>query len=137
MQQFPLFSTVILTKDFPQYQFMEGDVATVVEFIEPNGYILEVFDNQGNTKNVISVLESDIDFMRSSILNNSEQQYHEKVIAKGGKTIENFEEFMEDFQKSRQDKELKRLDILLKAELEKVIEEKGYTEDDFHRMLIS
>lgn len=44
---------------------------------------------------------------------------------------------MEDFQKSRQDKELKRLDILLKAELEKVIEEKGYTEDDFRQMLIS
>lgn len=40
MQQFPLFSTVILTKYFPQYQFLKGDVATVVEFIEPNGYIL-------------------------------------------------------------------------------------------------
>ncbi len=82
-------------------------------------------------------MESDIDFIKSSILSNSEREYHEKVIAKGGKTIENFEEFMEDFQKSCQDKELKRLDILLKAELEKVIEEKGYTEDDFRQMLIS
>jgi Domain of unknown function (DUF4926) len=60
MQQFPLFSTVILTKDFPQYQFMKGDVATVVEFIEPSGYILEVFDNQGDTLDVIPVLASDI-----------------------------------------------------------------------------
>jgi Domain of unknown function (DUF4926) len=60
MQQFPLFSTVILTKDFPQYQFMKGDVATVIEFIEPNGYILEVFDNQGDTLDVIPVLASDI-----------------------------------------------------------------------------
>lgn len=60
MQQFPLFSTVILTKDFPEYQFMKGDVATVVEFIEPSGYILEVFDNQGNTLDVIPVLASDI-----------------------------------------------------------------------------
>jgi len=60
MQQFPLFSTVILTKDFPEYQFMKGDVATVVEFIEPGGYILEVFDNQGNTLDVIPVLASDI-----------------------------------------------------------------------------
>ena len=137
MQQFPLFSTVILTKDFPQFQLMKGDIATVVEFIEPNGYILEVFDNQDDTKNIIPVLESDIDFMRSSILSNSERQYHEEVVAKGGKTIENFEEFMEDFQKSRQDRELERLDIQLRAELEKVIEEKGYTEDDFRQMLIS
>jgi Domain of unknown function (DUF4926) len=137
MQQFPLFSAVILTKDFPQYQFMKGDVATVVEFIEPSGYILEVFDNQGNTKNVVAVLESDIDFMRSPILSNSERQYHEKVIAKGGKTIENFEEFMEDFQKSRQDRQLERLNVQLKAELEKVVGEKGYTEDDFHQMLNS
>jgi Domain of unknown function (DUF4926) len=60
MQQFPLFSTVILTKDFPQYQFMKGDVATVVEFIEPSGYVLEVFDNQGDTLDVIPVLASDI-----------------------------------------------------------------------------
>jgi hypothetical protein len=28
-------------------------------------------------------------------------------------------------------------DIQLKAELEKVVEEKGYTEDDFHQMLNS
>ena len=62
MQKFPLFSTVILTKDFPQYQFMKGDVATVVEFIEPSGYILEVFDNQGDTLDVIPVLVSDIAF---------------------------------------------------------------------------
>ena len=99
MQKLPLFSTVILTKDFPQYQLMKGHVATVVEFIEPSGYVLEVFDNQGDTKNIVAVLESDIDFMRSSILSNSERQYHEKVIAKGGKTIENFEEFMEDLTK--------------------------------------
>ncbi|MES2519534.1 MAG: DUF4926 domain-containing protein [Bacteroidota bacterium] len=137
MQQFPLFSTVIFTKDFPQYLFMKGDVATIVEFIEPSDYILEVFDNQCDTKNIISVSESDIDFVKFSILRNSERQYHEKVIAKRGKTIENFEEFMKDFQKSRQDRELKRLDIELKAELEKVIEEKGYTEDDFRQMLTS
>jgi Domain of unknown function (DUF4926) len=137
MQQFPLFSTVILTKDFPQYQFVKGQVATVVEFVEPSGYILETFDNQGDTSNVIAVLESDIDFLNSSILTDSEREYHEKVVAKGGRTIKNFEEFMEDFHKSRQDRELERLDIQLKAELEKVIEEKGYTEDDFRQMLNS
>jgi hypothetical protein len=60
MQQFPLFTTVILTKNFPQFNFMKGDVATIVEFIEPQGYILEIFDNQGDTIDVIPVLESDI-----------------------------------------------------------------------------
>lgn len=137
MQQFPLFSTVILTNNFPQYQLMKEDVATVVEFIEPSGYVLEVFDSQGDTKNIVAVLESDIDFLKSSILSNSEREYHEKVVAKGGKMIENFEEFMEDFQKSREDKELERLDTQLKAELEKVIKQKGYTEDDFRRILIT
>ena len=104
MQQFTLFSTVILTKDFPQYQFVKGQVATVVEFIEPSGYILEVFDNEGGTNNVIAVLESDIYLIEASILSNSEREYHEKVIAKGGKTIKNFEEFMQDFHESRQDR---------------------------------
>jgi heterodisulfide reductase subunit C len=70
-------------------------------------------------------------------LTESERQYHEMVFEKGGKTIENFEEFMADFEKSRVDKELDRLDMELKAELEKVIKEKGYTEEDYHRMLNS
>ena len=37
-------------------------------------------------------------------LSESERAYHEKVFARGGKKIENFEEFMEDFQKSREDR---------------------------------
>ena len=74
---------------------------------------------------------------KTNELTESERQYHEKVFAKGGKTIENFEEFMVDFQKSRQDKELDRVGIELKAELEKVVEEKGYTEEDYHQMLNS
>jgi hypothetical protein len=62
MQQFPLYSQVILTKNFPQSEFLRGDVATVVEFIEPSGYILEIFDNQGDTLDVLPVLETDISF---------------------------------------------------------------------------
>ena len=38
---------------------------------------------------------------------------------------------------SLQDRELDRLGIELKAELEKVINEKGYTEEDYHEMLNS
>ena len=37
-------------------------------------------------------------------LSDSEQEHHEKIVVKGGKKIENFEEFMEDFQKSREDR---------------------------------
>ncbi len=62
MQQFPLFSQVILTKNFPQFGFLRGDVATIVEYIEPHGYILEVFDNEGDTLDVIPVSESEISF---------------------------------------------------------------------------
>ena len=74
---------------------------------------------------------------QSNELSNSERAYHEKIFAKGGKKIENFEEFMEDFQKSRQHRELDRLDIELKVELDKVIKEKGYTEEDYYKMLNS
>ena len=41
---------------------------------------------------------------RPNELSESERAYHEKVFAKGGKKIENLEEFMEDFQKSREDR---------------------------------
>ena len=80
-------------------------------------------------------MESDIYLIRPNKLSESERAYHEKIFAKGGKKIENFKEFIKDFQKSRQDRELDRLDIELKAELEKVIKEKGYTEEDYYKML--
>jgi hypothetical protein len=137
MQKFPLFSTGILTKDFHQLGCSRGQTVTIVEFIEPNKYILEVLDNEGNVKNVIKVLESDIYINQSSTLSNTEREYHERVSEKGGKTIENFEEFMADFQKSREDRELERFDTELKIELEKVVKEKGYTEEDYHKMLNS
>ncbi len=74
---------------------------------------------------------------KTNELSDSERKYHQKVIAKGGKKIDNFEEFMKDFEESRQDKELERLDNQLKTELEKVIKEKGYTEEDYLEMLNS
>ncbi|MDZ7900606.1 MAG: DUF4926 domain-containing protein [Arcicella sp.] len=60
MQRCQLYSQVILTKHFPQSGFLRGDVAIVVEFIEPSGYILEISDNQGDTLDILPVLESDI-----------------------------------------------------------------------------
>jgi Glu-tRNA(Gln) amidotransferase subunit E-like FAD-binding protein len=61
--KFELYSTVILSKNLPQYGFTIGDVATVVDYIENqdvDGYILEFFDTSQNTIAVIPVLESDI-----------------------------------------------------------------------------
>ena len=61
--KFPLFSTVILTRNLPKFGFRKGDVATVVECIErpdEDGYILELFDAEGDTLAVVPVLASDI-----------------------------------------------------------------------------
>jgi Domain of unknown function (DUF4926) len=65
MTTFQLFSQVILANDLPNTIFKRGDVATIVETIEgkndkPNGYILEIFDWQGNTLDVVAVLETDL-----------------------------------------------------------------------------
>ncbi len=60
---FVLYSTVILTRNLPEFGFKKGDVATVVECVEhdsQNGYILEIFDADGETLAVLPVLSSDI-----------------------------------------------------------------------------
>lgn len=63
--KYELFSTVVLTRDLPEFGLKRGDVATVVEYMatvegQEDGYVLEVFDNEGNTLDVIPVVESTI-----------------------------------------------------------------------------
>lgn len=62
--KFELYKEVQLAKDLPEYGFIRGDVATIVEIIENSGkskgYCLEFFDGQGNTLNVIIVGEKEI-----------------------------------------------------------------------------
>jgi hypothetical protein len=61
--KFTLYSTVILTRNLPEFGFKKGDVATVVECLEHdshNGYILEFFDADGDTLAVVPVISSDI-----------------------------------------------------------------------------
>lgn len=63
--KFDLFSTVLLTHDLPLLGFCKGDLGTIVEHIpsasgKADGYILEFFDNEGQTIDVIPVLKSDI-----------------------------------------------------------------------------
>ncbi|GAB4027993.1 DUF4926 domain-containing protein [Spirosoma koreense] len=70
--KFDLFSRAILNKDFPQYGLKKGDVGIVVEHIfragQDDGYILEFFDAQGNTVDVLPVLESDLEATRPNTI---------------------------------------------------------------------
>ena len=79
--KFELFSQVYLAEDILNSPFKKGDAATVVEQIEGEYYLIEIFDSEGNTIDVIPVVESAItkpakrailayrEFRRSSIRN--------------------------------------------------------------------
>ncbi|AEI47555.1 DUF4926 domain-containing protein [Runella slithyformis] len=73
--KFDLFSTVLLAHDLPESGFCKGDVGTIVEQIpsaneHSDGYIVEFFDNGGNTIDVVPVLESDIMYPHSKMVVN-------------------------------------------------------------------
>ena len=61
----PLFSRVILTKDFPEHALLAGDTGTIVESHPttnevPAGYEVECFAANGETLAVISVFATDV-----------------------------------------------------------------------------
>ena len=64
--KYDLFIRVALTEDLPERRLRRGDVATVVEFHpgrpgqEP-GYSIEVFNAVGETVDVVTVRESQIE----------------------------------------------------------------------------
>ena len=70
--KFNLFGRAILAKDFPQYALKRGDVGVVVEHVdhstEEDGYIIEFFDAQGQTVDVVPFLESDLELPRSNTI---------------------------------------------------------------------
>ncbi|WP_428667884.1 DUF4926 domain-containing protein [Runella sp.] len=73
--KFNLFSTVLLVRDLPESGFCKGDVGTVVEYLpvaneNSDGYIIEFFDNEGQTIDAIPVLESDIMYPHSKMVVN-------------------------------------------------------------------
>lgn len=73
--KFKLFSTVLLVHDLPQTGFCKGDVGTIVEHLSsangyPDGYVIEFFDNEGQTIDVVPVLESDIAYPHSKMIVN-------------------------------------------------------------------
>ena len=71
--KYDLFIRVALTQDLPERQLRRGDVATVVEQHpgrpgqEP-GYTLEVFNAVGETVDVVTVRESQIERLTASEL---------------------------------------------------------------------
>ncbi|GAA4399684.1 hypothetical protein GCM10023187_11960 [Nibrella viscosa] len=68
--KFELYTRVVLARDFPEYHLKKGDSGIVVERVEITGqevgYILEIFDAQGNTVEVIPVVESDLEAPRKN-----------------------------------------------------------------------
>lgn len=55
-----LYQEVALTRNFPEYQLKQGDLATLVDFVpHPNGgeigCILEVFNAVGESLKVVTV----------------------------------------------------------------------------------
>lgn len=69
---FKLYTEVILKKDMPKEGFKAGDVGTIVEQIKKpkEGYLVEFFDQDGNTISVLPVSPSQISVPKSrSILN--------------------------------------------------------------------
>jgi hypothetical protein len=71
--KFDLYSRVALTEDLPERRLRRGDVVTVVEYHsgrsdqEP-GYSLEVFNAVGQTVDVVTVRESQIEALTADEL---------------------------------------------------------------------
>ncbi len=60
--KFKLFSNAVISRDLPDYHLHRGDIGVLVEHVqkpgEEDGYIIELFDVQGKTIDVVPVLES-------------------------------------------------------------------------------
>ena len=56
-----------LTKPLPEYHFVKGDVATLVDIVNDKrggkGYVLEFFDSHGKTLQVVVVAEDFINIV--------------------------------------------------------------------------
>ena len=70
--RFDLYSRAVLAKDLPEHGLKQGDVGVVVEHIArstgEDGYIIEFFDAQGQTVDVVPLLESDLELPRPNTI---------------------------------------------------------------------
>ena len=80
MAKFELYTQVQLSKDLQNTIFKKGDIATIVEVIEQQnntGYYLEFFDAAGNTIDIATAAE---DELQKPVLH-SVVNYRELVVA--------------------------------------------------------
>ena len=73
--RYELFSRVALAVNVPDHRLKKGDVATIVEYFPPSpdreaGYALEVFNILGQTVDVLSLRESQLDELRADEIAN-------------------------------------------------------------------
>ena len=61
-EEFELYKEVQLIKPLPEFGFVEGDIATLVDIVKDKtgapGYLLEFFDTSGDTLQVVAVSQS-------------------------------------------------------------------------------
>jgi hypothetical protein len=58
-----LYQNILLDKDFPEYNLKKGNTATLVDIIphpskEEDGYVLEIFNDLGESIDVVIVPQS-------------------------------------------------------------------------------
>lgn len=73
-----LYQEVALTRNFPEYQLQQGDIATLIDFVpHPNGgetgCVLEVFNAIGESIKVVTVPISGIKKLTSNEVFSSRQ----------------------------------------------------------------
>ncbi len=77
-KKFKLYQQIVLSRALPEHDLEKGDVAIIAEIIEKEsktGYVLEIFDANGQTLKVIVVSDSDISEVKPhSIVNYRELQ---------------------------------------------------------------
>jgi Domain of unknown function (DUF4926) len=66
MEKLELYQYVALSRDIPEYNLQQGDVAMLIDYVtHPNGgedgYILEVFNAAGDSLAVLTVLISAVE----------------------------------------------------------------------------
>jgi hypothetical protein len=65
----PLYQEIALNRDFPSYNLLRGDMATLIDYVPhpetgEEGAILEVFNALGDTVSVVTVPASSIDALQ-------------------------------------------------------------------------
>ncbi len=83
MTNIELYKEMALKRDIPQHRLRAGDVGTVVELLPhasggPRGVMLEIFNAVGESINVVTVPETDVEPLRA------DEIFHVRSLSKAG-----------------------------------------------------